>query len=624
MKISDPRMLLALRILATIGSAVTLACLIRPLQLHWLHWVAYLPMIWALREDSPRSNRWLAFLYGTVAVFAIFRWIAETIILFSNIPGAAAFAILGLFSVAFGLPYFFLWTTLHPLRRRLGSWWIVAFPAVLVLIEYASMFVLLFPYNQAVSQYETPFTWQLVSVTGVWGLSFLLLFFNCAFGEAIYRYREGKRFPVYWAATAVSCVSLVICWGVWRTHKVEEALQAGDTLRIGQIQLGAPMTERLQNVACVSFYEWVEATRQIPRNSVDIVVWAEGSIPYALNESLRFKPRRHSSAPCAQPQDPARMLSELAKRGNFDLLVGAGAREFTSPFIEFSNQAKQSGFKKEDGNGDALAYAKHVLVQRDDFDTEAIAMGQVVVEFTEKAAGAGYKTKEGSGDALAYAKHALTSDANLESAQLFVEQMRAFNSTFYFKADGTILPRYDKMVPLPFGEYLPLSNIFPIIRTWIEGPGNFQAGTVPVIFEGSKSRVAAPICYEATFPSLCRAFAEPDLFINITNDAWFGDTAAPHQHAMLAATRSAELGIPLYRSAYTGISMAVEPHGRIAVETQPFTDHLRIVTIRTAKIDTFYRTMNRYGLADWFVYLCGLGLILALIIGPWTQKGRGT
>ena len=97
----------------------------------------------------------------------------------------------------------------------------------------------------------------------------------------------------------------------------------------------------------------------------------------------------------------------------------------------------------------------------------------------------------------------------------------------------------------------------------------------------------------------------------MTNDAWFGTTAAPHQHAMLAAARATELGIPLVRSGYTGVSMVVEPHGRIYAETRPFERENKVVRVRMATFDTPYK---RFG--DWFVLLCALGLLAAWLIAP--------
>ena len=118
--------------------------------------------------------------------------------------------------------------------------------------------------------------------------------------------------------------------------------------------------------------------------------------------------------------------------------------------------------------------------------------------------------------------------------------------------------------------------------------------------------MASPICYEAILSRVCRQFPGVELFVTITNDAWFGDSAAPHQHAMLAAVRAMELGVPLFRSAYTGVSLVVEPHGAIHYETTPFTEVNRVVDVRLGTVNTVYR---RFG--DWFVLLCLAGLVTA-------------
>jgi apolipoprotein N-acyltransferase len=266
-------------------------------------------------------------------------------------------------------------------------------------------------------------------------------------------------------------------------------------------------------------------------------VWSEGAVPYAMNAPLTRQPRRPKGAPCAQPQDPARLVQMLAKNGEFDIMVGAGTLE----------------------------------------------------------------------------PYPLPPDT---------KDYRQFNSIYYFKKDGTALPRYDKMVPLPFGEYLPFANWFPVIRGWIQGPGNFQAGTEARVFHGSGAVIGPPICYEAILSSVCRKYPSPDLLVNITNDGWFGDTAAPHQHAMLAAVRSVEMGIPVYRAAYSGISMLIEPHGRIVGEAAPFEDAARVIIVRMKTIPTVYRRLSDSGLHDWFVWLCALFLVFGLGVGPWIQKRR--
>jgi apolipoprotein N-acyltransferase len=508
---------LALRVLATVIGGAVLSLLCPPPNWQALAWVAYLPMLLALDPARPRLNAWLGWLYGVVGVGLLFRWIVGTITLFSPIPAVGAVAILLLFAAVFGSPYVLLWVSVHPLRRRLGSGWVLAWPALQVLIEWVSMHVLLFPYNHGVGQYRVPYTWQLTSVTGVWGLTFLLFFVNAVLAEALFRRREGGRFPVRALSGAVVTVALVVIYGAWRYERVEAVLREAPKLRIAQLQSDHGMDYRMSHSAREAWDEWVGMTKAIPPGAVDVVVWPEGASPYDLNEDG------------SRPNQAAKVLSDLARSGNFDLVVGGGTRVRTP-------------------------------------DPE---MGE--------------------------------------------DRVEVFNSVYWFAADGALVGHYDKLVPLPFGEYLPLGWLFPDSLGRSLGIGDFRAGRVPVVFEGTNVKAATPICYEAVLPATCRLFADADLFITVTNDAWFGDTANPWQHEMMAATRATELGIPMYRSAYTGVSAAIEPHGVIHAETRPFARVSRVVEVRVATFPTLYK---RFG--DWFVWLCGLGFAGSL----WATRQR--
>jgi len=189
----------------------------------------------------------------------------------------------------------------------------------------------------------------------------------------------------------------------------------------------------------------------------------------------------------------------------------------------------------------------------------------------------------------------------------------AYNSCYTFNRDGSIGGRYDKIVPLPFGEYLPGAETFPFLRDLIQGPGNFRAGKEVVHFEASSRDgsvtfdYTSPICYEAILAGLMFQMSDTDLFVNITNDSWFGDTAGPHQHAMLTAVRSMELGRPMLRLAYTGVSFVVEPHGAILYETEPFVKVATVEELRLGKVETIYRRGGWF--FSWLVSLLGFAAL---------------
>jgi apolipoprotein N-acyltransferase len=194
------------------------------------------------------------------------------------------------------------------------------------------------------------------------------------------------------------------------------------------------------------------------------------------------------------------------------------------------------------------------------------------------------------------------------------ELITAYNSAYSFSRDGHLGQRYDKMVPLPFGEYLPFAETFPILREWIKGPGNFRAGKVATVFEAKDAQgqgytYSVPICYEAILLGQMWEMAAADVFVNITNDAWFGDTASPHQHAMLAAAMSTQFGRPMVRVAYSGISFVVDPHGDIRDAQPPFTESTAVARLPLLTIDTVYRR------GGWiFPWLCILGTLVAVMI----------
>ncbi|HMV66493.1 MAG TPA: nitrilase-related carbon-nitrogen hydrolase [Myxococcota bacterium] len=632
------------RALVVVLSAFLISSLVAPWGWAFLHWGAYLPLFWALREETPRANRWLLLLYGTVAEGLIFSWITDTIALFSNIPWVGAVAINGLFALVFGLPYFFTFSMLHPIRRRLGDLWIVVLPAWLVVVEWLAVSVILFPYNQGVSQYRTPVVWQLASVTGIWGVSYLMLFFNAAFGEWIYRAREGRPPPWRWMGAALATLAAVVTFGSWRYARIEATLAAAPVRHVEQVQTPWTMVDRLRKPRNEVFSYWVDRARSLPAGAADLVVWPEGSCPYQLNESLVTV-----------------QLWQLAERGGFDLIVGAGTRE-REPDPDAGEKERQRIFNSVYGfMRDALKVDEPGLTPVADWERlaaggcdldaahvwlpyEAAALaaegGRLGADMAcvgklrerERALREAMKVDPAFEARMALdpgvwpalrtrtARFSRTSDA-LPLVEAAFDRSKQRGAGWWVVRDAACVdrdcrsitvwcedtgacdvvpeaPHYDKIVPLPFGEYLPLADTFPWLATLIEGPGDFRAGDQAVLFESGGIRMATPICYEGILGYVCRLFEKPDLIVNVTNDAWFGQTAASDLHGMLVAVRAMELGVPVFRSAYSGVSFVVEPHGRIYAETPLFTDVDRVVDVRLATVDTLY---GRLG--DWFVWL---------------------
>ncbi|HEY2886648.1 MAG TPA: apolipoprotein N-acyltransferase [Rhizomicrobium sp.] len=140
-----------------------------------------------------------------------------------------------------------------------------------------------------------------------------------------------------------------------------------------------------------------------------------------------------------------------------------------------------------------------------------------------------------------------------------------FNSLYVFGAHGRLLSTYDKFHLVPFGEYLPFE---PLLRalgiTKLVGfPGSFAAGDGPHTYPLPHEPSVGPlICYEILFPSAVIGEKRPDWLVNVTDDSWFGPWAGPQQHLLAARVRAIEEGLPVARSANTGISAVIDPVGR--------------------------------------------------------------
>ena len=122
---------------------------------------------------------------------------------------------------------------------------------------------------------------------------------------------------------------------------------------------------------------------------------------------------------------------------------------------------------------------------------------------------------------------------------------------------------------------------------------------------GSGLRFGVFICFESVFPKITRALVRRDasFLINTTNDAWFGQTAAPHQHLSKAAVRAAETGRPVLRAANTGISGLIAPSGRILHATGLF--ETGTVTVR---FSPRFATTPYVRFGDLFLILCAVSL----------------
>jgi len=170
---------------------------------------------------------------------------------------------------------------------------------------------------------------------------------------------------------------------------------------------------------------------------------------------------------------------------------------------------------------------------------------------------------------------------------------------------GDLGLRYHKIRLVPFGEYVPVQSVLTlggrVSAKVVKQVADFTPGEEASTGLVDGHKVGTFICYEAIFPDLVRQFAAggAELLVNITNDAWYGRTSAPHQHMAMAAFRAVENGKYLVRAANTGFTAVVDPHGRVVQRTGLFERTMLVRDVAFVPGLTFY---GRHG--DVFAWSC--------------------
>ncbi len=198
-------------------------------------------------------------------------------------------------------------------------------------------------------------------------------------------------------------------------------------------------------------------------------------------------------------------------------------------------------------------------------------------------------------------------------------QIVGLNSALLLSAEGQVEAQYNKIHLVPFGEYVPLKHILFFVGKMVQSIGDFGSGsdytvmTVPYGTGGRReeTNLCTVICYEIIFPGLVRQFVKRGAAVvtTITNDAWFGRTAAPFQHFSMAVFRAVENRVPIARAANTGISGFIDSRGRILETSGLFTEAHLTHTLAPGGTKTFYTSHG-----DIFSYLCVIASIVVLAL----------
>jgi len=471
-----------------------------------LAWLAFLPLLYAVRGASPKNSFKLGFLSGFVAYLSVFYWLNIVMTTYGNLSPLVSLALTMLLAGYLAL-YIATAVCLSRFAEDHSVPPLISLPFLWVALEYIRAHVFTgFPWaSLGYTQYRTLPLIQIADITGVYGLSFLIVLLN-VFLFQLWRWvrgKDGATYPFMATATAVSLLLLTLFYGFVSLVKDD----TGKDVKVALVQGNIP-----QDVKWDAAYqeETVAIYERLSRKTVgtfpQLIVWPESSLPFFFEKELEISKR----------------VGSLAKELDSYLIV-------SSPVLE-----------DEDG-------------------------------------------KE-----------------------------RLLNSAFLISSDGKTVGRSDKLHLVPFGEYVPLAGLFPFAGKLVHGVGDFSPGRAVTPLSAPFGRLGILVCFESIFPEISRDYVRngAGLLVNITNDAWFGDSSAPHQHLSMTVFRAVENRVPLVRSANTGITAFIDSKGHVLGMTRLFREALLNGNIRMGAVRSFYTIYgDLFALSCVALSLAGMGIV---------------
>jgi apolipoprotein N-acyltransferase len=194
-----------------------------------------------------------------------------------------------------------------------------------------------------------------------------------------------------------------------------------------------------------------------------------------------------------------------------------------------------------------------------------------------------------------------------------------FNSAALVSPFGEWTARYDKIHLVPFGEYLPFPSLFAFAGGLTKEVGGFEHGTSRATLDAGGTKLGVFICYESIFPDEVRQFANngAQVFVNISNDGWYGDSGAYAQHLNQTRMRAIENNRWILSDTDTGVTASIDPWGRVVAKIPRKERATLAAPYALTSVTTFYA---RHG--DWFAYACAIISLGALISRFASSKNR--
>ncbi|MGO8762545.1 MAG: apolipoprotein N-acyltransferase [Desulfobaccales bacterium] len=471
----------------------------------WLLVCALVPLLWALKGKSLQAAFWLGLVSGLAHYVALLYWIVFVTHVFGKLPLIAA---IGILLVLAG--YLCLYRAVWGLGVAWGAarglsllWWA---PVLWVTLEMGQTYIISgFPWDPLGNGlFLHPVLLQLADITGVYGLSFLVVLVNVSVYLLFFPPR-GRRLLISQAVAVGLIVALWIGYGYYRLGEMAALSAASPKIKVAVCQGNIKQGEKWKKeMVQTTLARYAELTQKV--QGARLIIWPETAAPFFY----------------LRTPDLAAEVQKIAKDSGAYLLFGSPAYELT-------------------GEGE-----------------------------------------------------------------------RYFNRAYLLNPEAETIGSYDKAHLVPYGEYVPLRRFFPFIGKMVPMVGDFAEGPVGATVSLPEGAMGVLVCYESIFPNLARAQVANGarLLVNITNDAWFGKTAAAYQHLSMAVLRAVENHVCLARAANTGISAFIDGSGRFLWTSEidvPEAHALELAWLPGGSLYTRIGDVFAWGC----IVIAGLGLILA-------------
>lgn len=510
-------------------SAVLLSLSFPSVSWGWLAWAGLVPLFLALRGRGVPAGFCLSYFCGIIFLLITFRWIFS-VGTYTHLHHVLLALYLGFYFALFGALFAYISS-----RWRIEAA-LAAAPFLWVSLEYirSNLSFLALPWMLlSHSQYEYPVILQVASITGAWGLSFLIVLVNAGLFAFILPYlpaaaqsRQALRLAVRGRALIAGVSSSAFIAALLYGWALSGDPSSGGPFRVsvvqGNISQEIKWDWKYANHILDKFAQLTEISAQ---DRPDLIVWPEAATPAALDRDPRV----------------FRRVVDIAAKSGSSLLLGSTHGR------KFGNEGEKKTIRY---NNSAILLSPRLAPQK-----------------------------------------------------------------------------YDKIILFPFGEYLPHREILPWHWIGAERVFDYLPGDRIKVFSMPGARFGATICWENMFPDLVRRFVQEgaQFIVNITNEARFGETTAPHQFLSMSVMRAVENRVYVVRCANTGISCFIDPYGRIVDRVKNETGSDVFVTgVLTGPVflsdeKTIYTV---YG--DWFVLLCFFvsGAVLLLVLCRQARASR--